>query len=232
MHNEKQNNLSNWKDKLEDFSSFPGEEMLDKNESWNKLHNRLREKPRNNKMIFYWLAAACLLLIFFVPKIINKKNENDLVKNISTKNKKETKADVRVLHHEDIINKPAIAVKQIEKKADNNFDKKEKINKNLNTFSKKNISVALNVLKTNEPVIINEHLITDTPAVVIASLAVKKKLRVLHINEIENANEGTASLNDHIYNLPFAKTNDISKQKTSATPDYAGLIKIKIYSSN
>jgi hypothetical protein len=236
MHNEKQNNAVSWKDKLEDFSNFQDEEMIDKNAAWQKLHNRLREKPRNNKLIWYWLAAACFLLIFFVPKISSKKNETDLVKHILKQNKKTTQADIHISAATENINKTKVASVQIEMKPVTDFIKKEKSSHILKNELVKDIPIALDYSKNNNRVIINTPMIADTPLIVIASLPAKKKLHVLHINEIENPNEGMTSSNtndqQHNFNLPFAKTNDLNKQQTSSTRDYAGIIKIKISSQN
>jgi hypothetical protein len=237
MYSEKQNNKAGWKDKLEDFSNFPGEEMINKNEAWQKLHNRLREKPHNNKLIWYWLAAACLLLIFFVPKIINKKSENDLVKHISKQTNRETKIAVHVSQPAKTINKTEIVSAPIEKKADNNLIKKEKIKNDLKIGLQKNIPLALNNSKNNNnPVIINTPVIADTPLIVIAAAPVKRKLQVVHINEIENANEGMASSNSTLqqgnFNIAFVKMNQVNIKQTFVPRNYAGIIKIKISPQN
>lgn len=59
MLHEKPNEFFHWKNKLDELDRLPGELLNDKTVSWNKLHNRLREKPRNNKIMWYWVAAAC-----------------------------------------------------------------------------------------------------------------------------------------------------------------------------
>src|ERR1019366_8570477 len=70
MLNEKQNNLHHWINKLDEPGYLPAEEMVDKNEAWKKLHQRLSGKPRKNKMIWYWAAAACLIISFSLPMIL------------------------------------------------------------------------------------------------------------------------------------------------------------------
>src|ERR1022692_1843688 len=89
MLNEKQNNLHHWINKLDEPGCLPAEEMVDKNEAWKKLHQRLSGKPRKNKMIWYWAAAACLIISFSLPMILAKKNVKSIVKDVSQKNKKE-----------------------------------------------------------------------------------------------------------------------------------------------
>ncbi len=68
MSNENLNDY--WKNKLEDVDSLSAETFTDKNAAWEKLHSRLRQKPSRVRTVWYWAAAACLLLVFILPIII------------------------------------------------------------------------------------------------------------------------------------------------------------------
>ncbi len=67
MSNENHNNIEDWRNKLEGLDKLPGETVIDKNASWEKLHERLREKNYNKKIIWYRSAAACLLFALMIP---------------------------------------------------------------------------------------------------------------------------------------------------------------------
>ena len=65
MISDKPNNNIDWKNKLEDFEGLAGEKF-NKEVSWEKLHSRLRQKPKNKRIIWYWMAAACLFFALFI----------------------------------------------------------------------------------------------------------------------------------------------------------------------
>ena len=78
MSNENHNSTHNWKSKLEELESLPGEAMLDNNLAWEKLHARLQGKNRERKPLWYWIAAAAVLFLFMIPIFISNKNNNQL----------------------------------------------------------------------------------------------------------------------------------------------------------
>src|SRR5258705_1506391 len=80
MSNENYNNTGDWRSRLEALDNLPGEPLIDKNASWEKLHDRLREKKGNKKIIWYWSAAACLLLVLMIPLINSNKKDHEPVK--------------------------------------------------------------------------------------------------------------------------------------------------------
>ena len=62
-------------------------EAFNKEASWNKLHERLHSKSNKRKVIWYWLAAACLFFALFISLFMSHKKENVLVKNNLSTNK-------------------------------------------------------------------------------------------------------------------------------------------------
>jgi hypothetical protein len=194
MSNEKQTDSLNWKNKLEDPDGLPEESIMDKNAAWEKLHNRLHEKPRLNKMAWYWVAAACLLLALIVSWGIINKKDNDLVK-ITPQQKQNKTTPVPVLT---VIKKEQVAILSslsIEKNqpVKNIFDKRNL--KNSNATNKKNntkkgeplIAYTNTVIdKTPEPLINNLSPANNTATIKPIAIA-KPTLRVVHINELETA---------------------------------------------
>src|SRR5450755_2342791 len=87
MLREKPNNAFHWKNKLEEMESLP-DETFNKEAAWEKLHQRMQGKPLNKRAVWYWAAAACLLLALLIPLLfLENKKGNELVKNNSTQNK-------------------------------------------------------------------------------------------------------------------------------------------------
>lgn len=181
MSTENQNNSGDWKSKLDELDSLPGETIPDKNAAWEKLHERLRGKKRSNKLIWYWVAAACLLLAMMIPWITTDTNENNLVQNnnpqIQIKEpsvhenlsvKKKTLATIPVVTVEKTI-APKIAIKK----------------DNINTIAvaKKEPLITNNQVDDND--INSFKQVSDSPVIaVVAITPVIKKLKVVHINEL------------------------------------------------
>ncbi len=80
MLNENPNDF-HWRNKLDDAEALSGETLADKNAAWEKLHNRLSQQPRRIRVVWYWAAAACLLLAVVIPFIAVNKKQDVLVKN-------------------------------------------------------------------------------------------------------------------------------------------------------
>jgi len=59
------NSPNNWKILLEDPQRFQGEILSDKNELWERIYHRLHKNPQRKVLVWYW-AAACLLIVTIV----------------------------------------------------------------------------------------------------------------------------------------------------------------------
>ena len=75
MREEKLNN--EWKQKLEDTSSLQNFVLQNKDAGWGKLHSRLEKKPQKKRVVWYWIAAACLLIAATIP-FIKSHHTNDV----------------------------------------------------------------------------------------------------------------------------------------------------------
>lgn len=60
MSNENLNKNLSWRGKLDNLESTPGETFI-KEAAWDKLHARLKGGPISKRSFWYWIAAACLL---------------------------------------------------------------------------------------------------------------------------------------------------------------------------
>lgn len=237
MRNEKQND-TNWISKLDEPGCLSAKEMIDKNAAWERLQERLRKKPGKNKTIWYW-AAACLFIAFSFSIFVSRKNSQPLVKNILPQKKPDSPA---------VTYSSIAAEKSYSKNADDLAVEKKEMNPAISKHSynikpDKNVSVKQilpravieNVTVIEQQLAINRFPLIDTSAAVIADVTTtKKRIRVAHINELENTAEAIASSaagKQSIFSITVAGNNQIARQ-TSIARDYAGIFKIKISSKN
>ncbi len=66
MSNERPNEFLPWRAKLIGTDALPEQGLDDKEQSWQRLAERLGKQPRR-RGIAWWIAAACLILAFFLP---------------------------------------------------------------------------------------------------------------------------------------------------------------------
>jgi hypothetical protein len=232
MQNKKPNS-SNWKDKLEDDTAFAAGELPETNAAWDKLYNRMHQ-PRRNKAIWYWMAAASLVIGIFFTVIISQQNtpiSNAVVKTTTEKQIDKSASDKKE-------NEKPIAV-VIE-------NKKEDVKKNHKTTMRN--TALIPEQKEQQLTVNNDNKITEAPSTSltvevnqlndtapstqIVFIQPKPKLKVVHINELGNANHhnnnnqagdyGVLQFgvnNQRIYNtapLPSGKIGlNISTSKTS-----------------
>ena len=185
MINEKPNNNINWEKKLDELESLP-DEKFDKDASWEKLHTRLQAKLKNKKIIWYWLAAACLFFGLFISIFLSNKKEFFLVKNNFLKKKINSPSSQKTL----TINKDTSAVISSLSTTQNkilvhSIKDIDKINTNINH---KTIRTEIVQNKNEENITkeLNSNAVMpiDTAISIVANLPEKKKLKVVHINEL------------------------------------------------
>ena len=222
MPSDNQNNF-HWKNKLEDVESLSSEAFPDKNNTWEKLHARLDEKPRRKAFAWYWIAAACLLLAVIIPAITMNKKQNAIVKtNVKPieQNKKNTA----------VISTPE--ENKVEKNIPVITEKKDEIK---SVASKKEIKpVAGNPAKNNEDVVINSDsnitaqqpivstipVVDSTRATALSTIPAKKKIKVVHINElgdvVEISPDVAHNTDLHSFQLKLA-TQEIYRNPSAVT---------------
>ncbi|MDQ2862896.1 MAG: hypothetical protein M3R50_04445 [Bacteroidota bacterium] len=182
MSDEKAGNNFQWKNKLEDLESLPGE-IFNKEATWDKLHERMQGNQSNKKFVWYWIAAACLFFALFISFFLSNKKENVLVKNNSAKNKLSASFTLPVITKDTVA---IISSLPLEKKMPaspvENYTK-------INLFLAGKITKPKIVPDKKEEFV--EHTMISTAAVsvdtllsVVSNLPEKKKLKVVHINEL------------------------------------------------
>lgn len=176
---------THWKNKLDNLEQLPGE-TFNKEAAWDKLHYRMQGKKGNKNSRWYWIAAACLLFALLFTWMNYPKNNSHLSNNetiikpsektdisISTTSENNTKKNINVSSQANdkvasVINKPhpinhkAIPVETISVIHLNNPDSMQM-----------NLETPRNILQT----------INTTPMTAMI-LPVKKKLKVVYINEL------------------------------------------------
>lgn len=230
---EKPNESLHWKNRLDDLDHLPGEQIPEKNSGWKKLHNRLQEKPRIKIIRWYLTAAACLLLIVGIPWLTINEKDNNLAKNRAQLKPGNSSITTIPSTGNTIIsplqtqteNKLSVTAKAKTKQQYQRVYKSIEIDKPV-------------VNKSKVPISINSELYNisinpDTIAFVTA-VPVKKKLRVVHINE----------LNKLVEHSQFARSNTLPAFRIKSLNDDASsvfvvsrnssdnIIKIKLPPSN
>lgn len=225
-----------WKNKLEQLDQLPDGPSFDKNAAWEKLQNRSNKKHNTNKIVWYRFAAACLLIAFISGVIFF--NNQASVTAVNNQQKNTIKPA-----------QPAATFKKKDK-TDGNMVSLIDASKSKNTavIINKKIALAINntpLLETVELIDINKEiplpeiktaalLTSDTTSIFsTAALSVKKKLKVVHNNELGDPITEPRNLphpddygiiqfkliNQQVYNSSPLTTNsigiNISKSKTS-----------------
>lgn len=183
MTNEKPDNSSGWKDKLDELACIQ-DEAFNKETSWNKLHERLHSRSNKRKAGWYWLAAACLFFALFISLFMLHKKESVLVKNILQSKKN----DSALVQHTPVIKMDkSSAVSYLPIKNYLTGHSIHQINKttagNPPKITGNEITRNRNEEITRE---VSNSIITpvDTVISLVANVPIRKKLKVVHINEL------------------------------------------------
>lgn len=228
MSNEKQDSYEHWKSKLDNLDSLPGEIMPDKNEVWEKLYARLNENKRSKKVIWYWVAAACILFALMIPVIFRNNKMHQLAKDEIRQNQPEA----RTLIAKKPGQKDSIKVGNPVLSGENTITVTEKLYKprNIVILQKQITKLRLyNTVSTQNLVtetLKNSIRTVDTASYLTATNPVKKKLPVVHINELGDpvdVPEEVARNSDKRYFLflKLASQEVYNNSSAPATKDFA-----------
>ena len=186
MSDEKPNKDFHWRNKLEELDSFPGE-TFNKEAAWEKLHGRIQEESRKKNTVWYWAAAACVTLAVLSPWFFANEKENELVKGNSVQKQTQSPSSHLVTKSN---NDSAAAMTSLpnEKKLPAfSVEKSNKINSHVNHKITPVERVAGKTGREEYMVqkITNNAVVPVSTAInIVAILPEKKKLRVVHINEL------------------------------------------------
>ena len=229
MLNEKQTDTVGWKKKLEDMDSLPGEAPAGNHVAWEKLHNRLHEAPGRKKTAWYW-AAACLLLLAAFPFVIRKASIQAPLKDLVHQKQLLTPAAPVVLI--DAARQPLITSKSIVKNKARSFTINPNRHNSIKDTVRQQEAMVVTALQpdtlTNQP---DEDSAGKTPAVV-TTAAVKKKLPLVHINELGKQEQENAKFASHnswpSFQIKFLNQDNTSGATLPAVNAAQDMLKIKI----
>ncbi|MFT3911763.1 MAG: hypothetical protein QM737_20230 [Ferruginibacter sp.] len=232
MLNEKYN--SSWKSGLDQLSALPGEAGHDMNAVWEKLDTRLQKKQSDKKFPWYWVAAACVCgCMLVVSLLLNNKKENiqqEIAKDNITVNKKE------------IVQTPVI--KETNVHASIPVIKKAKtpvqsVAKNVIIKSKTMVPVIKPVEEIipekKDSLIMTSNIPQTIKSKPIVFTSLKKKLPVVHINELEKPVqpvENVAGSNDRNSFRLRLFNSDIRLGSPEINNENSNAIKIKLSPQN
>lgn len=179
-------NKHDWRSNLEDVSIMSDELLADRNATWEKLHSRLNQKSGRVKVVWYWIAAACLLTAVILPMIIPFKFARQVVKTNGSKATSEQGVPLMPLKKSEMVIVSPSPTQHVSISAPS-------VQTIPNKFLRKKV-----IKDQVVPVFINYKKIEkEKPAVIatdsidriesIAIVPAKKKLRVVHINELDPA---------------------------------------------
>ncbi|MEP7252240.1 MAG: hypothetical protein ABI683_07660, partial [Ginsengibacter sp.] len=80
MNIDNRNEDLNWQSKLDALENLPGE-IFNKDAAWNKLRVKENKKKAFIKPVWYYIAAACVIIIFLLISFLPNNIEKVLVKN-------------------------------------------------------------------------------------------------------------------------------------------------------
>ena len=229
MSKENLNNIPKWKVNLDALDNLPGDTTYNKSGAWEKLHVRLGDNKRSTIKAWYWVAAACIFFVLLIPLFYSESNNqqntnsqlNEHRASIKTPSSdKEDKAPVTNLTVIDNEKKfPAPPTKTMAKLIHEN--KKEKLRLSYTVSSKSLIpETELNFM---------------TPLDTLSSLATiqpeKKKLKVVHINElgdpIQTLPEIVKNSDKHAFQFKIASQETYINPATVSNTNGFTILKIK-----
>ena len=196
MSNNNQNNNHSWKNRLDELEAIPGEPLPDKKMAWEKLQARIEDKPKSKKKFWYWAAAAAILCMCMLPWMITEKKPDALVEQKPVQQTSLITATVagsaNIKQDKPETNSLSIKINTAKIIPAANVIQQSPVVENKKELAGKE------PVKQIEPVITFVKSIPDTIKTNITSIIPKKKLPVIHINELgNNNNQFTANSSDN-----------------------------------
>lgn len=235
MSNENPNNTPPWRNKLDELEHLPGS-AFNGDAAWDKLYGRLRGNRKSKKISWYWIAAACLLFGFMIALL-------NYYRSPAQSSNNET-----VMKQPKEIKKPFLKIEEVNKNQNGNSADliKDKIVATSNKPIQRNrritrIEVATEVRPDDvvisypekEPIVKPVQIINTNPTT--AVLPQKKKLNVVHINELGDPvidpSDVTRIEDTHSFRLKFANGEVFSNSPNASKPSGFIILKTKTASN-
>ena len=184
MLSKKLNDPFYWKNKLETLHCLPGEAVHKKDALWEKLHDRLQQKSAAGKAKWYWMAAGLLPLIIIACMMVsNTENIDGKQETVKENTTKAAPSYLLPASTEAVTLSVSAPVEKKQPVAVINSNVKSKTF--IDTIKVNDAVVTLLPEPIEADITTNNILSADTAVTVAPTAVVKKKLQVVHINELE-----------------------------------------------
>jgi hypothetical protein len=182
MSNEDPNNSFHWKNKLDELEHLPGS-AFNGNAAWDELHGRLLGNKKNKKIYWYWIAAACLVLVVMITLLnyqesTSKPGDKETVIKEKPKEIKKPVLKVEETNTNEMHNGPASVIVSTSNKP---VQRKQHIIQT-EVATKVHSDDAVVNYPEQEPIAKSLQIVNNNPTT--AMIPSKKKLNVVHINEL------------------------------------------------
>jgi hypothetical protein len=237
MLDERPNESFHWKNKLDELDHLPSEPVVDKTASWERLHARLSQKQKKNKILWYWTAAACVLMAVGISWFFNERTGKQVTdKNLNPAQRSVGNKSIAKNEDAQVDTQRVNIVKRESEKAPILFtNKKNEVSKASTVVEKNGVPNLLPVKDSLQEVVINTVKSADTiHSNLITVTTSRKKLRVIHINDLEKSPEQEIQYGRTA--LPSAQTKNFRNEDISAFSlsknASDNIVKIKLSPSN
>ena len=227
MSNEDSNNTPGWRNKLDNLEHLPGS-AFNRDAAWDKLHGRLGGTKKSKKISWYWIAAACLFFGVMVT-ILNYQKTTPQASNQETVKEQPKEVSNPVQKIDRAIENKNEATAEIKNKTVSVPDRSVQGNRSIartqlvavhpddpvmSEPQRESLAKPLQIINTN-----------STSAV----LPPKKKLNVVHINELGDpvieTSDITRIADMHSFQLKFGNGEVLSNSPIATKS--SGLIILK-----
>jgi len=225
MHVRDLNSEKDWKAALSELEGIPDEMPLNKETAWDTLHQRMENKKRSRKFVWYYAAAVALIAISLLT-FLSGKQEDAIVQKEIHSNHAPSKGSTETA---------SIIYTDSPKTELSKISNRSAIKKIPATKSLQPVRLAIidSAAQTNILTIDTSNSINDTVMLAITAPPVKKKLKVVHANEIGPAstNDPDMAIRRKKILLPFFNNPGTSTPVANSDNNNGGL-KIKFNSAN
>ena len=186
MSNEKRSDSFHWKNELDKLDHLPGENQIDKAQAWDKLYKRLRTRRQRRAVPLFWMAAAVLALAFGLTWMFKGRETRDLT-NVNEPSIKLLRPDgPEIMQPNDSSSGNTPRIQQTAIAAPVAKVKIRQEDKNRQPHLPETGTGIDSTVQQAPDVITHIIRVPDTGVVAVVT-PVKKKLRIIHINDLDKS---------------------------------------------
>jgi hypothetical protein len=225
MHVRDLNSEEDWSSKLDELESIPGEMPLDKEALWDALHDRMQNKKRSRKFFWYYAAAAAVVAVSLLMLFGNKPEKSVARKEIHN-NPAPSKANGEAALVLNTNSQKTLPTVKSSRSASGKLPTVKPLQPTgltINDSTMQNIVVSIDTSNST----------SDTTMLAITTPPMKKKLKVVHVNEIAPATAKDPDMAAKRQNKILLFFNNSGTSTPVANSDNnSGAFKIKFNSAN